>query len=280
LPERPIHLTVDADAKHMLVAFSSPASLRVYKVNADGTPGDEVHQAKAIEPGIYPHQVRVTPDGKQVILVSRGHNPRNSKLEEPGCLKVFDFAGGQLRNEVSVEPNGGFGFGRQNKLQMFTRLNGRVSEQALFTRDALADPSASTQRQLVGTVRVHPNGRFVYMANRGDATKDEGEDKVFVGGENNLAVYGIDPATGAPDLIQHVDTGGIHCRNFQLDPSGQIMAASHVHAIKMRQGGKIVTVPPRISLFRVGDDGRLTLLKSHDIDTAGRRIFWMGLQAL
>jgi len=78
LPDRPIHLTVDADAKHLLVAFSAPASLRVYTVNADHTPGEMVAQAEAIEPGIYPHQVRVTPDAKQVILVSRGHNPRNS----------------------------------------------------------------------------------------------------------------------------------------------------------------------------------------------------------
>jgi 6-phosphogluconolactonase (cycloisomerase 2 family) len=163
---------------------------------------------------------------------------------------------------------------------MFSRQNGRVSDQALFTREALIDPSPAARRQLVGTVRVHPNGRFVYVANRGDSTKDEGGQKIFAGGENNLAVYRIDPQTGAPDLIQHVDTGGIHCRNFQLDPAGRIMAASHVHAIKVKQGGGIVTVPPRISLFRVGDDGRLTLLKTHDIDTAGRRIFWMGLQAL
>jgi 6-phosphogluconolactonase (cycloisomerase 2 family) len=298
LPDRPIHLTVDADAKHLLVAFSAPASLRVYKVNADHIPGEMVAQAEAIEPGIYPHQVRVTPDAKQVILVSRGHNPRNGKPEEPGCLKVFDYADGQLRNEVSVAPNGGFGFGprhldfhpngawiyvaleRQNKMQMFSRSNGRVSEQALFTKEALADPSSSGRRQMVGTVRVHPSGRFVYVANRADEKKEDGGQKVFAGGANNLAVYGIDPTTGAPELIQHVDTGGIHCRNFQLDPSGRIMAASHVNAIQVRQGEEVVTVPPRVSLFRVGDDGRLTLLTTHDIDTAGRRIFWMGLQAL
>ena len=298
LPDRPIHLTIDADAKHLLVAFSDPAALRVYKVNADRTPGEMVAQAETIEPGIYPHQVRVTPDAKQVILVSRGHNAKNGKPEEPGCLKVFDFSEGQLRNEVSVAPNGGFGFGprhldfhpnghwiyvaleRQNKLQLFDRSNGRVSEQALFTAETLTDPSLSGHRQMVGTVRVHPSGRFVYVANRGDEKKDDGGQKVFAGGENSLAVYAIDPVTGAPALIQHVDPGGIHCRNFQLDPSGRAMVASHVKAIKVRQGDKIATVPPRISLFRVADDGRLTLSKTHDIDTSGRRIFWMGLQAL
>lgn len=298
LPDRPIHLTVDADAGHLLVAFSAPASLRVYKLNADRTPGEIVRQTETIEPGIYPHQVRVTPDGKQVILVSRGHNPRNGKPEEPGCLKVFDYADGQLRNEISVAPNGGFGFGprhldfhpngawiyvaleRQNKLQMFSRSNGRVSEQALFTRETLADPSLSGQRQMVGTVRVHPGGRFVYVANRGDQQKEDGGQKVFAGGENSLAVYEVDPESGTAALIQHVDTGGIHCRNFQFDPSGRIMVASHVKAIKVRQDEKVVTVPPRISVFQVGDSGRLALLKTHDIDTAGRRIFWMGLQAL
>jgi 6-phosphogluconolactonase (cycloisomerase 2 family) len=295
LPGRPIHLTADAGAWHLLVAFSEPAALRVYTVNADRTPGVPVEQAEPIEPGIYPHQVRVAPDHQQVILVARGHNPRNGKPEEPGCLKVFDYADGRLANEVSVAPNGGFGFGprhldfhpagrwiyvaleRQNQLQVFSRPGGRVSEQALFTRQTLAAPSVAGQRQLVGTVRVHPNGQFVYVANRGDGTKDEDGQKLFSGGENNFAVYRINPGSGEPELIQHIDTGGIHCRNFQIDSTGRLLAASHVHAVKVRQGSSIVTIPPRISLFRIGDDGRLTLLQLHDIDTAGRRIFWMGL---
>jgi 6-phosphogluconolactonase len=295
LPDRPIHLTADADAAHLLVAFSAPASLRVYKVNADRTPGVMVEQAQPIEPGIYPHQIRVTPDHAQAILIARGHNPRNGKPEEPGCLKVFDYRNGQLSNEVSVEPNGGFGFGprhldfhptgpwiyvaleRQNKLQVFSRQNGRVSDQALFTRETLANPILSGRRQLVGTVRVHPSGKFVYVANRGDGTKEENGQKVFSGGENNFAVYKIDAGTGEPELIQHVDTGGIHCRNFQLDSTGRFLAASHVQPIKVREGEKIVTMQPRISLFSVGEDGKLTLVRSHDIDTSGHRIFWMGL---
>ncbi|HVY14848.1 MAG TPA: beta-propeller fold lactonase family protein [Rhodopila sp.] len=295
LPDRPIHLTADGAAAHLLVAFSDPAGLRVYKVNADGTPGEPVPQADPIETGIYPHQVRVTPDQKQVILVSRGHDPKNGKPEEPGCLKVFDYRNGRLSNEASIAPNGGFGFGprhldfhptgpwiyvaleRQNRLQVFSRQNGRVSDQALFTRETLADPARRGRRQLVGTVRVHPSGRFVYVANRGDATVEEGGQKVFAGGENNFAVYRIDAGTGEPALIQHIDTGGIHCRNFQLDSTGRLLAASHIQPVRMRRDGEVVVVPPCISLFRVGEDGKLTLLKTHEVAITGRRIFWMGL---
>ena len=51
------------------------------------------------------------------------------------------------------------------------------------------------------------------------------DNKVFAGGENSLAVFALDPASGEPTLIQHVDTRGIHCRTFHIDPSGRMLVA-------------------------------------------------------
>src|SRR5216117_1854026 len=68
LPTRPIHMTTDIPSEHILVAFSNPSGLSVYRVNCDGTPGDEVGQREAVYPGIYAHQVRVRLDNKKVIL--------------------------------------------------------------------------------------------------------------------------------------------------------------------------------------------------------------------
>ena len=42
---------------------------------------------------------------------SASGSSRGGKPEEPGALKVFDYADGVLSNEVSVAPNGGYGFG-------------------------------------------------------------------------------------------------------------------------------------------------------------------------
>ena len=38
LPTRPIHMTTDIPSDHLLVAFSNPSALRVYRVNPDATP--------------------------------------------------------------------------------------------------------------------------------------------------------------------------------------------------------------------------------------------------
>src|SRR5439155_3400614 len=64
-----------------------------------------------IDPGIYGHQVRVSLGNKKVILVTRGHDAAGGSQEEPGALKVFDYARGKLSNEISIAPNGGYGFG-------------------------------------------------------------------------------------------------------------------------------------------------------------------------
>src|ERR1041384_3183047 len=111
LPTRPIHLTTDIPSQNILVAFNNPSALRVYRINPDFTPGDEVKQPGPIDAGIFAHQVRVTPDNRLAILVTRGNEGTPIKAEDPGALKVFEYKDGVLSNEVSVAPNGGKEFG-------------------------------------------------------------------------------------------------------------------------------------------------------------------------
>ena len=200
LPTRPIHVTTDIPSEHLLVAFSNPSGLRVYRINSDATPGAEVAQPEPIDPGIYAHQVRVRLDNKLVILVTRGHDAASGKSEEPGALKVFDYRDGRLTKEVSVAPNGGYGFGprhldfhpsrpwvyvsleRQNKLDMFEFTGDALSSAPVFRKDTLAEPGNIRSRQAAGTAHVHPNGRFVYAFNRASTTTELEGRRVFSGG--------------------------------------------------------------------------------------------------
>ncbi len=111
LPTRPIHMSTDIPSENILVAFNNPSAVRVYRINKDFTPGEEVKQPGPIEAGIYAHQVRVTPDNRLAILVTRGNEGTPTKAEDPGALKVFDYKNGVLTNEVSIAPNGGKEFG-------------------------------------------------------------------------------------------------------------------------------------------------------------------------
>jgi len=298
LPTRPIHMATDIPSEHVLVAFNNPSAIHVYRISADGTPGAEVVQAGPVDPGIFAHQVRATPDNRQVILVTRGHDPAGDKPEEPGALKIFDYRGGVLGREVSVAPNGGYGFGprhldfhptkpwvyvsleRENRLDMYTLDGGALSPEAVFRKTALSQPVPAGARQAVGTVHVHPTGRFVYVANRASTAVPADGNSVFAGGENTLAVYAIDPATGEPNAIQHVDTRGIHCRTFHIDPSGRLLVAAHIMGIAVKDGAGLRQVPCCLSLFRIGDDGKLDFVRKYDIDVGARTMWWMGMVAL
>ena len=270
LPTRPVHMATDIPSAFILVAFNNPSAVRVYRINADGTPGEEVVPPGPLDAGIFGHQVRATPDNRQVILVCRGNDAAEGKPEDPGALKVFDFRGGVLSNSVSVGPDGGYGFGprhldfhpskpwvyvsleRQNALDMFEIVNGAVSPTPRFHKNTLG--SAPVVRQAVGTVHVHPNGRAVYVANRASNAE----------GENSLAVYTIDQSTGEPHLIEHADTRGVHPRTFHIDPSGRLMAVAHITGAVL-------------SLFRIGDDGGLHFARAYDIDVGQRTMWWMGM---
>ncbi len=111
LPSRPIHLTSDIPSEHVLVAFNIPSAIRVYRINGDATLGEEVKQREPIDAGIYAHQVRVDANNRMAILVTRGNDAAGGKPEDPGAVKVFSYKGGLLTKEVSIAPNGGYGFG-------------------------------------------------------------------------------------------------------------------------------------------------------------------------
>ena len=298
LPTRPIHISTDIPSENILVAFNNPSAVRVYRIKQDFTPGEEVMQPGPIDAGIFAHQVRTTPDNRLAILVTRGNEGTPSKSEDPGALKVFDYKNGVLANEVSVAPNGGKGFGprhldfhpskpwmyasveTQNEMYMFGMENGRINPEIAYRAGTLAEPNNIRARQAAGTVHVHPNGRFLYGANRAEATTEFQGKQVFKGGENSIVVYAIDQSTGEHTPIQHIETQKLHPRTFHIDPSGRLLVAQHNLPVNVRDGEAVKEIPAGLSVFRIGDDGKLTFVRTYDIDVGKKTMFWMGMVPL
>jgi len=298
LPSRPIHTSTDIPSQNILVAFNSPSAVRVYRINKDFTPGEEVVQPGPLETGIFAHQVRVTPDNKLVVLVTRGNEATPTKPEDPGALKVFHYKNGLLTEEVSIAPDGGKDFGprhldfhptkpwmylsieTQNKLYMYWRENGAINPEIVFRVDSLAEPNNIRARQAAGTVHVHPNGRFVYQANRAEATTEFQGKQVFKGGENSIVVYAINPSTGQPTPVQRIETQKIHPRTFHIHPNGRLMVAQHNLPVDVRDGDSVKSIQAGLSVFRIGDDGKLAFVRTYDVDVGDKTMFWMGMVAL
>lgn len=297
LPVRPIHMTLDNESQHMLVAFNNPSSLRVYRINNDFTPGEEVRQG-TMDAGIYAHQVRVTPDGRHVVLVARGNEGTPQTPEDPGALMVFDYNNGVLSNEYKIAPNGGRGYGprhldfhptepwmyvsieTQNRMHMHRMQGGKPLPEVAFDKTTLLEPNNIRSRQAASTVHVHPNGRFVYGANRSQEVVAFNGRTVYKGGENSIVVYAINQQTGEPTAIQHIETRKIHPRTFHIDPSGRMLVAQHNLPVDVRDGDSVRTVWAGLSVFRMGADGRLTFARAYDIDVGDKIMWWMGMVSL
>ena len=61
----PIRISTDIPSGYLLVAFNNPSAVRVYRINKDFTPGEEMKQPGPIVARIFAHQVRTTPDNRR-----------------------------------------------------------------------------------------------------------------------------------------------------------------------------------------------------------------------
>jgi hypothetical protein len=149
----------------------------------------------------------------------------------------------------------------------------------MFIKNTLANPNPPV-RQAAGAVHVHPKGRFVYLTNRASDLITANGETVVISGENNVAVFAIDQATGEPTLIQNADGQAYELRTFGIDPNGRLLVAASIKPVPVRTATGITTVPARLSLFRIGGDGKLTLARTYDIDTGNAQQFWSGMVTL
>ena len=299
LPSRPIHISVDGAGEYALIAYNDPSGVTVHRINKDGTLGELVNQPTKPDVGIYAHQIRTTPSNRTAILVTRGNNAAGGKPEDPGALKVFGFKDGVLTKLASIAPGNGLGFGprhldfhpsgpfvyvsleRQNRLYVYgLQSDSALSRDPLFMKESLADPKNVHPGQGAGTVHVHPNGRFVYQANRNANTVDFQGKKVFAGGENNMAVYAINEKTGEPTLIQNIDGRGIQLRTFAVDPTGRVLVAASIQPLLIRDGNNVTALSAGLSVYRVGADGKLSFVRKYDVDTGKATQFWSGMVTL
>lgn len=85
-------------------------------------------------------------------------------------------------------------------------------KRALCANILFALPDDFDGLKAVAEIRITPDGRFVYVSNRG---------------HDSIAIFSVDQETGKLTLVGHEPTRGKFSRNFNIDPTGRFLVAAN-----------------------------------------------------
>jgi 6-phosphogluconolactonase len=229
LGEDPCYLSFDKTGKYVLVANYSSGTVAVFPILADGRLGEHTAMAKdqgATGPdkerqeGPHAHWIETSPDNRFALVADLG-------LDEALVYK-FDAASGKLTpNEpafarlkagsgprhAAFDSRGKFIFAVSELSSTATSFAYDAKKGTLKEIGTVSTlPPGFSGRNDVAEAAVHPNGKFLYVSNRGS---------------DSIAILSIDQAKGTLAPVGGVPTGGKEPRHFAIDPSGKYLLAEN-----------------------------------------------------
>ncbi|RMF04192.1 MAG: lactonase family protein [Chloroflexi bacterium] len=222
----PCHVSVDSTGRFVLAANYGAGSVVVFPVDDDGRmrPATDVvrHSGSGPNParqeGPHAHQAAFGPENNVVFVPDLGLdkimayrlNAESGQLvpHDPPFCPVHPGAGPR---HVAFHPGGRFAFGI-NELDatviVFAHRDGTLTP----GHTATALPADFSGEPSGAAIRVSPDGRFVYAANRG---------------HDSIAIFAFDEATATLTPLGHRATQGQTPRDFAIDPAGAFLLAAN-----------------------------------------------------
>jgi 6-phosphogluconolactonase len=262
LGEDPCYISFDRTGKYLFVANYSSGNIAVFPILADGKLGEHtavVQNAGTLGPnkerqeGPHAHWIEASPDNRLLLVADLG-------LDEV-LLYRFDAATGSVTpnqpafvrlkagagpRHIAFHPNGKFVFVAGEVDSTVTSFSFNAKKGALKQIATLSTlPASYSGRNDVAEIAVHPNGKFLYVSNRG---------------HDSIAVFTIDRSKGTLGFVANVPTGGKEPRHFAIDPIGKFLLAENqfsdnivafqidVRTGKLTPTGEVISVPSPVCL--------------------------------
>jgi 6-phosphogluconolactonase len=224
----PCAIIVDPTGKNLLVANYGGGSLEVVPIAPDGKLGEpsavvqhkgsSVNRSRQTAP--HAHSIDLDASGKLAIASDLGldkvmvyrFDPEKGTLE-PNATPHASVAPGAGPRHFAFHPDGRHAYVINEIASTVTAFEfdpsrGSFAELHTLSTRAPGGKSGNSTAEIL----AHPSGKFVYGSNRGD---------------DSLAIYSVDPASGKLSLVGHQSTGGRTPRNFGIDPTGQFLLAAN-----------------------------------------------------
>ena len=223
------HLSVDPAGRRVIAASYGGGYVTAWLLDPDGRlgeGGESIAQTGALGPNAkrqnaaHPHSVTISPDGRFAWVADLG-------LDR---VLAYDLTGDAPSPKPHVDGDAVSHAGagpRHTKFstdgKSFYVLNELDASITVFDYDAAAGTLDERQQLSLlppdydgavssSEIRIHPYGRFVYAAHRGDST---------------IVIFSRDQNSGKLTRLGAVPTGGETPRNFALSPDGAWLIAAN-----------------------------------------------------
>lgn len=224
----PCHLSLDSAGRRLFTANYGGGSVAMLPVRRDGLlepaaavvrhAGSGVHPVRQTAP--HAHGIYAAPGGRHVLAVDLGLDKvlvyraeaANGALppHEPPFAALRPGAGPR---HLAFHPGGRFAYVANELDSTVTAFAWRSRRGVLEEiRTVSTLPEGATGQNFPAEIAVHPDGRFLYVSNRG---------------HDSLAVFTLDCSNGVPALTDVCPARGKFPRHFALDPSGRWLLAAN-----------------------------------------------------
>jgi 6-phosphogluconolactonase len=225
LGNSPVHNTLTRDGSKLLVANYGAHSgggpdkaVAAFGIDADGALTPPLGSAAQSGRGpdherqerSHPHSVNELISANVAIVADLGTDRLVSYRIAPDgrltLLSDFALAPGSGPRHVALHPSGRFVFVANELDATVVSLSLDSHAGRLAVVDTKPGAPAGEHRNYPGDVVLSPDGRFLYLSNRG---------------HDSIGVFAVNEESGKLSLIEHTPCGGAWPRNIALTPSGK-----------------------------------------------------------
>jgi 6-phosphogluconolactonase len=225
----PCFVAVDKAGKNVLTANYGSGSVACIPIGADGKlapPSSSVqHKGSSVSKGRQdsPHAHSINLDaankfafaadlGLDKILVYKFDSEKGTLV--PNDPPATDVPPGSGPRHFAFHPGGKYAYACGEMSMTVIAFTYDADKGVLKELQVLPTLPEGAERKGTSTAetQVSPDGKFVYVSNRGHDT---------------VAIFSVDAATGKLTPAGHASTGGKTPRNFGIDPSGKFLIAAN-----------------------------------------------------
>jgi 6-phosphogluconolactonase len=227
--DNPIYVEVAPNNSQLFVANYNTGSFAMFKLGYNGEIGDrlafEELKGSSVNPErqtqSHPHMAAVVPGTPFILVTDLGTDKvmlyimlSLSGLKPSNIMDTTGLAivPGNGPRHVAFHPNGKYIYLTEEMSGTVAVISFNFGKMGLIERVA-THPADATGPFATADVHLSPDGKFLYVTNRGE--------------ENNIAIYKVNPKSGKLTLVGYQSTLGKTPRNFTIDPTGNFLLVAN-----------------------------------------------------